>query len=95
FPQYSGGPQSAMLQSYRKKWGKKGVIPPPPLAASLVPPPVPYQPDPRDIGPFITDLPLPAVHPKSAAVQPKKSKTRRHAGRIDATDRSHGSKHRT
>ncbi len=95
FPQYTGGPQAAMLQSYRKKWGKKGVIPPPPLAASLVPPPVPYQPDPRDIGPFITDLPLPAVHPKSASIQSKKSKSKHQASRTSPAEHGYRSKHRT
>ena len=55
-PNYKA-PPNTMLQSYRKKYGRKGVIPPPPQTAILMPPPPPYSPAPDDLGPFIVDPP--------------------------------------
>lgn len=64
-------PSSAVLEKYRKKYGKRGYVPPPPSMALLVPPPVPYRPYLRDLGPFLGELEKPKVHD---ADLPKKSK---------------------
>lgn len=62
-------PPPAVLQGYRKKFGKRAYIPPPPATMALVPPPLPYSPSPGDLGPFLSS-------PESAAKPANNSLTR-------------------
>ncbi|MBX9687005.1 MAG: hypothetical protein K2X27_09900, partial [Candidatus Obscuribacterales bacterium] len=64
-------PAPAALTSYRKKWGKRAYVPPPPEAALLIAPPAPYRPDPNDLSPFLTELPAAL---KTAALKGSKAK---------------------
>ena len=78
-------PPPAVLQGFRKKWGKRAYIPPPPATMALVPPPVPYSPNPNDLGPFLSSPGVPrkpgaaeSAHSSksSSSSTSKKAKTR-------------------
>ncbi len=51
--------QAAVMEAYKKKFGKRAYIPPPPGTVSLVPPPPAFIPDPKDLNVFPFDLPIP------------------------------------
>lgn len=98
--QYSSTPPAA-LQKYRKKFGKRTYIPPPPATMALVPPPVPYSPSQNELGPFLSS---PAIPSKPSALQSvrsgassssptnKKSKSKSR-GAVDSQEK--GKKHKT
>ena len=61
YTRYYPSQSPAALESIRKKYGKRGYVPPPPTMA-LIAPPAPFRPNWKDLGPMIPDLPpMPAV----------------------------------
>lgn len=67
-------PDKTMLNSYRKKYGKRGYVPPPPNMATLIPPPAPFKPDLKDMGPFLMDLNVAPPAPLSSKAKSSKGK---------------------
>lgn len=79
-PQYNA-PPAAVLESYRKRYGRRGMVPPPPQTPVLIPPPAPFRPGPNDLGPFIPDLPESMKQSRAVKTSSHAKNLRKKAGR--------------